>query len=193
MANNKNTLLATLPPLSQSSGKWLPSYVVEGLKTGLGRSANPNELVQFRTGQNIRDQFYVIRPGVDASRTNAYRRFVMEFGGARVSYMRSLNRELLGGEDYPVTMALLGIATGAVSAGAGALFSLATAVVSDAKPKQSIQVRDGDQLWQIEQLGKANGEIIHSSCFVVVDPLRKEKNLIHSWVIHERRNEVVIA
>ena len=175
MANNINQLLASLPSMPDATGSWLPSHAVEGIKTGLGRAANPNELVQFQTGKNTRDQFYRIRPGINASNTNAHRRFVMELSEARRPYMQSLNRQLSGGEDYPVTMALAGIATGVVSAGAGAMFSLMTAVVSNTKPRHSVQLREGDQLWQIEQLGKNNGKIRHSSCFIVVDPFRKQQ------------------
>jgi len=106
--------------------------------------------------------------------------------------VNKLNRELLGGESYPILTTALGIATGMVSGGASLLFTLATTGLSLARTTSKVLARPGDEIWHIEEIGKAGNKAIYVSAFFIVDPYRKQAPG-KGWLIHEEREELVLG
>ena len=105
-----------------------------------------------------------------------------------------LNKELSGGQNYPVLTAMLGAAAGPISGGGSLLFSAATTGIDLAKPEHRIIARKGDEIWHVEEFGKVtkDGQVlpIYVSSFFIVDPYRAHF-APKGWLIHEERNELV--
>jgi hypothetical protein len=118
------------------------------------------------------------------------------------NFTHSLNTELLGGEQYPVLTAVLGTAAGAVSGGAGLLFTIATTGLSLSQTAQRVLARLGDELWQVEEIGKANSSgwfdgntksAYHIGSYFLVDPHRGTGPVqSKGWLIHEERRELTL-
>ena len=97
--------------------------------------------------------------------------------------------ELSGGKSYPVLTALLGAAAGPVSGLGALLFSAATTAISSINPIQNVQVRLGDEIWQVEQIGKSKGKAVYGSVFFIVDPFRRQVQN-KGWLIHEEWSDL---
>lgn len=189
---NKQQLLLKLPTLPAATKKKLVDSVIHGLMVGV--RSNPHVLLDLDASRGPWLQKFVPDPKVDLMTKNASRRKVLSLNPTHTGFMSSLNLALKGGEDYPLLTGLLGITTGLLSGGAGLLFSLVTIGVSASKVSQPIRARLGDEIWQVEILGKEGQKIMHLEYFVLVDPLRaKVPNLASEWVIHEDRKEVEVG
>lgn len=59
--------------------------------------------------------------------------------------------------------------------------------------KGDVLAREGDELWQIEMMGKAGKDLKHVTYFWLVDPFRKKggKRVPAAWIIHENRFDLV--
>jgi hypothetical protein len=119
-------------------------------------------------------------------------RKVKTFSTGSEKVINSLNKELLGGENYPILTTALGIAIGAASGGAGLLFTLATTGLSVGSTIQKVLARTGDEIWHIEEVGKSNGKAIYVSAYFIVDPFRKQTPG-KGWLIHEEREELLLT
>lgn len=111
-----------------------------------------------------------------------------------------LNTALLGGKSYPVLTATLGTAVGIASLGAGLFFTVATTALSLAQTSQRALARPGDQIWQIEEIGKVldnsllgsgKYKAVHVLSYFLVDPYRNQAPR-KGWLIHEERNDIVL-
>ena len=102
-----------------------------------------------------------------------------------------LNQDLLGGESYPVLTAVLGIAAGVVSGGAGLLFTIATTGLTLGNTTKRVLARPGDEVWHIEEIGKMGNKPVYISAFFLVDPFRKQAPN-KGWLIHEEREELLL-
>jgi len=111
------------------------------------------------------------------------------------NYMFMLNNRLLGGRDYPLLTSLAGVGTSFLSGGAGLIFSAAATGISLGETTHRILARGGDELWQLEEVGKsrkgASFVPVHVVSYFLVDPFRGANNR-KVWLIHEDRNELVI-
>lgn len=112
---------------------------------------------------------------------------------ANTHLINQLNTELLGGESYPILTAVLGVVTGAVSSGAGFLFTAGTTGLSLTATAKRVLARTGDEIWHVEEIGKTNNnEVMYISSFIIVDPFRKQ-SVDKGWLIHEEREEVQLS
>jgi len=112
----------------------------------------------------------------------------------------SLNRALKGGTSYPILTAALGTGVGMISGGAGFLFGAFSLGVDLGRRDSDVLARSGDEIWQIEEIGKvrktgffSNGGYVamHLSSYLLVDPYRSNSNTdIKGWLLSEERTEV---
>jgi hypothetical protein len=127
--------------------------------------------------------------GVDSLLTNvqARRRLMVIPPGQESGYTKMLNDELLGGESYPILTAVLGTVAGAVSGGAGLIFTVVTTAIDASRTTQRVLVRPGDELWQVEEIGKNNGgDVVHVGSYFLYDPYRLSSG-VKGWLISEER------
>jgi hypothetical protein len=113
---------------------------------------------------------------------------------AESALINDINRDLIGATGYPVLTAILGVGAGIVSFGAGLFFTVGTTALSLAHATPRILARDGDEVWQIEEIGRvgsgSKAKVFHVNSIFIVDPHRANaKN--KGWLIHEERSEVV--
>jgi hypothetical protein len=184
-------LMAKLPNLPPQTKNSLPSNIIHGFSAGIGQNRFVLVNLDFRGPHNQR---FVPDPKVNLYSQNASRRRIMTLDAGKAGFMHSLNQALKGGEDYPILTGLLGIAAGIASAGAGILFSLTTIAVSAGKTSQPIRARLGDEIRQVELVGKEGQALKHVEYFLLVDPYRaKATNIPSEWVIHEERRDLVLG
>lgn len=111
------------------------------------------------------------------------------------NYTFMLNNSLLGGRDYPLLTSVAGFGAGLLSGGAGLIFSAAATGVSLGKTSHRILARGGDELWQMEEIGKSRkgGSYVpmHVLSYFLVDPFRGT-NHRKVWLIHEERKELIL-
>lgn len=111
------------------------------------------------------------------------------------NYTFMLNNSLSGGRDYPLLTSVAGFGMGLLSGAAGLIFSAAATGVSLGKTTHRILARGGDELWQMEEIGKSKkgGSYVpvHVLSYFLVDPFRGAHNR-KVWLIHEERQELVL-
>jgi len=112
--------------------------------------------------------------------------------GIEDNFTFTFNTALLGGDSYPVLTAVLGTAAGVASAGAGLLFTVATTALSVSQTSRRVLARAGDELWQVEEIGKNGSSVIHVAAYFLVDPFRGQgvNSRIKGWLIHEERKNL---
>ncbi|MEM7189317.1 MAG: hypothetical protein AAF439_06875 [Pseudomonadota bacterium] len=159
------------------------------------RGQDPQQLVDPALNKN-RGMFgsshvTVLDPGHDPIKDgNAVRRRVKVFG-ENDAFMRSINKQLGGGESHPVLVAGLGIAVGLVSGGAGIAFTVATTAIDIAKYTHPARARTGDAIDRYEVLGTRGGKVVHMDQLILVDLLRAKAGIKPSqWVIHCQYSDV---
>ena len=107
------------------------------------------------------------------------------------SIIYKLNTELLGGINYPILTAVLGTIAGATAPGAGLLFTVASTALSLAQTSRRILARPGDEVWQVENIGKVKSAVVHVASYLLVDPYRERgQPRIKGWLFHEERTEL---
>jgi hypothetical protein len=120
----------------------------------------------------------------------------------RGNFTSTLNDDLLGGESYPILNFALGTAAGVVSGGAGLLFAVATLALDLSRTVQRVLARGGDELWQVEEIGRAeasglfaSGQVaVHIGAYFLYDPFRHGGSFEsgRGWLIHEARTELTL-
>lgn len=114
------------------------------------------------------------------------------------NFTHRLNNELLNLPKHPILKLVLGTGAGILVppvALAGLVFTGITTALDLSKTSQRILARGGDEIWQVEELGKKNNKLTHISSFFLYDPYRtKDQNCkIKGWLIHEERTELDIV
>jgi len=182
-------LLAALQLLQPHSGKRISDSVITGMTQSFSNARY--DLIRKRT--NPRGAGYLTEPtgGANAlpGAVSARRKLMTLAAGSSDNYTASLNTQLLGGSSYPILSFVLGAAAGAVSGGAGLLFSVATTALSLSQTAQRVLARRGDELWAVEEIGKDNSNrVVHVGAFFLYDPFRNTAfGQGNGWLIHEER------
>lgn len=195
-----SNLINQLDELQAHSGKSLPSPIIHGFKEHVAaRGESPLQLIKpvFISNANWTTE---LRGGVESLRKpnnrQAVRRVMTLTPGQEHNFTYRLNTMLLGGENYPVLTAMLGTVAGLVSMGAGLIFTVATTALSLSRTSQRVLARSGDEIWQVEEVGKIQSgvdyKLVHVSSYFIVDPFRSRANA-KGWLIHEERQEVRLS
>ena len=185
-------ILSRLAELQRPSGMRMAQSVI----TGLTRSLTQARYQLFRAISNPRGAGFINVP------TNGTDTLLQHLAARRVSYtaregdpfLNTVNHELKGGDSYPVLVAVLGAGVGLVpviGTGAGLLFSAATTGLDLARTSHSVIARDGDEIWQIEEIGRVGSRVTHVGAYFVVDPYRRQAPS-QGWLIHEERHELTL-
>jgi len=193
MADTK--ILASLQELQNDSGKRISDSII----TRMTRSMTRARYQLIRSRNNPSGAGFLPEPTNGASslsnakNTQSIRKLMtVSPATGEDGFTFSLNTALLGGKSYPILNAVLGTAAGAVSMGAGLLFTVASTALSLAQTSQRVLARSGDELWQVEEIGKKESRIIHVGSYFLVDPYRGRggQSRIKGWLIHEERTEL---
>lgn len=185
-----SAIISQLQELQKQSDKRLNKTVISQIHD----HSKPRALVEYSL---VSSGNFATKPvkGIDALKTANNRqskRKVRTFSTGSEHVVSKLNKELLGGESYPVLTTALGIATSVVSGGAGLVFTLATTGISLAKTTNKVLARPGDEIWHLEEIGRVGNKAIYVSAFVIVDPYRKQTSE-KGWLIHEEREEMTLG
>lgn len=179
-----------LPDLKADSGKRLPTHIIIGMT-----SRSSYQLV--RTSNNPSGPGVVTTPKRDLSsllqNPHAEQKLMTIPPGGETGFTAMLNTALLGGESYPILSAVAGTVAGAISGGAGLLFTIGTTALDASRTTQRVLARPGDELWLVEEVGKRrNGNaysVVHIGSYFLVDPYRRQST-VQGWLIHESRTEI---
>jgi hypothetical protein len=197
--SRKQQLLNKLPKLPGKVDRRLMSSTIAGLKAeraggGFSMTGDPRQLVDVKSSNHWfwgRQYHQVPDRDVDLLKTNVARRKLLTFSEKNQEFRRSVNKDLSGGESYPILTTILGLGAGFVSAGAGFLWTGFTTALSLARDTQPVRVRDGDDVHQVEIVGVRNGGLEYLEWIILVDPFRVKANRhIKQWIIHDERHEV---
>lgn len=184
------SVISRLTQLQRPSGVRMNSSII----TGLTRSLTQARYQLFRAIGNPRGAGFLNVPtnGTDALLQNLSARRIAWTAQESNPFMQMLNQELKGGNSYPVLVAVLGAGIGlvpVVGTAAGLLFAATTTGVDLSKTSHSVIAREGDQIWQVEEIGKDGNRVMHVGSYFVVDPYRQQ-TLTRGWLIHEERTEL---
>lgn len=195
-------LLAKVPALPKPINKTILDSTMAGLKAyraggGFSRTGDPHQLTDMERRKHwFYGQQYVHVPDkdVDLFKKNTARRKLMAFTAGNAAFRKSLNKDLSGGEDYPLLTTMLGLTTGFISAGAGFLWTGFTTALALAKETQPVRARDGDEVHQLEVVGKFENQLTYVEWIILVDPFRVKANRdIRQWIISESRHRLHVA
>lgn len=194
-----SAIINQLPLLQANSDKQIKQSVIDGFKGHLSYySGSPLLLVQPKMIAST-NWIHVPRNGAnslsDPKNRVAIRKVMTLTAGQENNFTYSLNTALLGGENYPILTAVLGTVAGIASFGAGLLFTVATTGLSLAQTSQRVLGRAGDEIWQVEEIGKVQDggkpTAMHVNSYLIVDPFRGQSQQ-KGWLIHEERNEMTL-
>jgi hypothetical protein len=185
-----SNIISQLQELQKKSNKKLNPTIISTLQD----HAKPRALVEATL---VSSGKFAIKPVKGTSSLSTInnrfsRRKVSTLQVSSIHALNKLNKELLGGESYPVLTTALGIAGGVISGGASLLFTLATTGLSLANTTSKVLARPGDEIWHIEEIGKEGNKAIYLSAFFIVDPYRKQAPN-KGWLIHEEREELTLS
>lgn len=190
MADTKT--LASLQELQKDSGKRIPDSVITGMTLSLTRARY--QLIRARKNPSGAGFLYEPTDGVSSllKNTQSIRKLMTVSPASNEdSFTFTLNTALLGGTSYPILTAVLGTIAGVASMGAGLLFTAASTALSVAQTSQRVLARAGDELWQVEEIGKVKSDVVHVGSYFLVDPYRgRGQSRIKGWLIHEERTEL---
>ena len=118
--------------------------------------------------------------------------------GHETNFTFVLNTALLGGNSYPILTAVLGTAVGVASGPAGLLFGAASTAIDVSKKSQRILGRMGDEIWQVEEIGKIRYnntfKAVYLKSYWLVDPYRSKHSAKNKgWLLHEERNDLTLS
>ena len=180
-------ILSQLQELQRKSNNHLNPIVLSAIQDHV----KPRALVETVLVANGKFTIKPVKGSSSLTTTNnrQFKRRVSTLTTGNEHVISKLNQELLGGENYPVLTAALGIATGAISGGAGLLFTMATTGLALANTTKRVLARPGDEIWHIEEIGKVGNKAMYVSAFFIVDPFRKQAPN-KGWLIHEEREEL---
>jgi hypothetical protein len=180
--------MASLQPLQPDSGKRFSSSVITGMTMSITHARN--QLMRSVANQQGRGFLTVPAPGQRLMASRCLMTVRAERSGG---FTESLNTALLGGEQYPILNFVLGTAAGVVSGGVGFVFSVATTALSLNQTAQRILARGGDELWQVEQIGRAGRDVVHVGAYFLYDPFRNSAfRSGNGWLIHEERTVLTV-
>jgi hypothetical protein len=186
------SLLNSLTELQRPSGMRMNSSVITGLTSSLSRA----RYQLIRTIGNPRGAGFITVPtnGTESLLQNLVARRIVWTAMDGNPFLNTLNHELKGSDSFPVLVAVLGAGIGlvpVVGTGAGLLFAATTTGLDLAKTSHSVIARPGDQIWQIEEIGKSGNRAVHVGSYFVVDPYRQQTPT-RGWLIHEERTELTL-
>ncbi len=184
-----SNILSQLPELQKQSNKYLNPVIMSFLHD----HTKPRTLVESALVASGKFQIKPKKgaPSLITPKNRQSKRKVSTFLPGSEHITDKLNKELLGGESYPVLTATLSLATGIISGGAGLIFTLATTGLALTKTTSKVLARPGDEIWHIEEIGKVNNIAIYVSAFFIVDPYRNQ-TFNKGWLIHEEREEITL-
>ncbi|VAW89990.1 hypothetical protein MNBD_GAMMA17-1847 [hydrothermal vent metagenome] len=185
-----SNILNQLQELQKQSNRRLNPVIMSYLSD----HSNPRALVKSELVAN--GQFSV-KPCKGASslatqNNRQSKRKVSTFSTGSEHIANKLNKELLGGESYPILTTALGIASGVISGGASLIFTLTTTGLALSNTTSKVLARPGDEIWHIEEIGKVGNKAVYVSAFFIVDPFRKQA-INKGWLIHEEREELTLS
>jgi len=173
--------------LQPDSGKRLNPTVITAMTMSITRQRN--QLMRSVANPQGRGILIVPAPGQHLTASRRLMTFQAERSGVLTEM---LNTELLGGEQYPILSFVLGTATG-VNPLAGFVFSVATTALSLNQTAQRILARRGDELWQVEQIGRTGRDVVHVGAYFLYDPFRNSAfRSGNGWLIHEERTVLTV-
>lgn len=185
-------VLASLQKLQRDSGKRIRNSVITGMTHSLTRARY--QLIRARKNPTGAGYIRVPTDGVESlpQKTQSVRKLMtLSPAATEDSFTYILNTSLLGGTSYPVLTAVLGTIAGAASAGAGLLFTISSTALSLAQTSQRVLARAGDEVWQVEEIGKVGSDVVHVGSYFLVDPYRGQgRSQVKGWLIHEERTEL---
>jgi hypothetical protein len=186
------SVVSRLTQLQRPSGVRMTSSIITGLTLSLSRA----RYQLFHAIANPRGAGFLNVPvhGGDALPQHVSARRIAWTAQERNPFMQMLNQELKGGNSYPVLVAALGAGIGlvpVVGTAAGLLFAATTTGIDLAKTSHSVIAREGDQIWQVEEIGRDGDRVIHVGSYFVVDPYRQQTPT-RGWLIHEERTELTL-
>jgi len=184
-------ILNTLQILQKPSGKHLNQIVVSYIQD----HNRPQVLIKKEI---IYNGAVAVRPrnGVSSlsklKNVQSIRKVSTIPSGGNGAIITQLNTALLGGASYPVLTAVLGVAAGVGSMGAGLMFSALTTGISLTQTSRRVLARAGDEIWHVEEIGKFDNVATYVSSFILVDPYRKQAPG-KGWLLHESRDELTLS
>lgn len=188
-----------LPELKPPAGKRLPDSIISGMTAYLGNYQSRYQLIKVQ--KNPKGAGFLSVPTKDAASLlqNIHINRKLMTVNERENYISMLNKALQGGESYPTLTAILSIVAGIPTAGigtiSGILFTAGTTAVDSTRKHQDVQARVGDELWQVEEVGKVRDgnawKVVHVGGYLLIDPFRKQ-TLTQGWLIHEERSVISI-
>jgi hypothetical protein len=187
------SIIEGLKELKTSSDRSLPNSIITGMTQSLSRARYQLMVAQ----NNPRGAGFQSVPSKGAASLlqNVFASRKLMTSDATGGFMGMLNKELEGGESYPILNAVLGTVAGVASGGAALLFTVGTTALDVARVHQGVQVRHGDELWQVEEIGKvrdgSSWEVVHVGSYFVVDPFRRQ-TVAKGWLIHEERTVLTV-
>ena len=191
-------LLALLEPLQTDSGKHLPAYVIAKINTRERYQLMRTSTTFGKSRLGVPRVLHEPTNGVSSlslsKNTHTTRKLMsISAAGTEDSFMFTLNTALLGGKSYPILTAALGTIVGLASMGAGLLFTATSTALNVSRTSQRVLARAGDELWQVEQIGKVESAVVHVEAYILLDPYRsRAQSRIKGWLIHEERTELDI-
>ena len=203
---SRERVIQQLQTLRTASNVRISNSVIIGMTRSL-TSGTRTQLI--RSMFNPAGAGYILVPtnGTDSllqrNNISARRRLLVLDQETANNFTHSLNNTLSGGDSYPVLTAVLGVAAGIASFGAGLMFTVATTALSMSGSNHRVIARGGDELWQVEEIGKATSSTywglgsdrtnaFHISAFFLRDPHRDNYRGTKSWLIHEERSELTL-
>jgi hypothetical protein len=186
-------IISQLQPLKKKSGIRINPVAVSHIQS----NDPPSALIRPYQIANMK---WAVKPLNGASSLSkkencSIRRKVRVLSPYQVNKIAVLNDALLGGRSYPILTAALGIVGGAVSAGAGLIFTVATTAISYSTTAQRILARAGDEIWHVEEIGREGDKPVYVSAYFIQDPYRAgtPQAPAKGWLIHEERKEVYLG
>lgn len=175
---------ATLPNLGWwESRRWLPTHIISGFTAGATSALGIQ--ITISGGKSGATRTPYTRGTTAEQRLKA---FAEVQDGA---LMQLINRQLAGEKDYPVVASALGLAVGRLGIDfAAALYSMASGQLGKAEKSAHVFLRDGDEIWRTEAIGKrgkpgTKGEPIYVASYLLVDPYRTDNTSRAAWILHE--------
>ena len=191
-------IIYKLEVVQNNSNQRLPGVAID--------SSFPTDGVQLCKPKMIANAnwTYVMKNGASSLSLSQNRQYISKLTtiptGMETNSLHILNTALLGGKSYPVLTATLGTAAGIASFGAGLIFTVAMTGLSLAQTSQRALARAGDEIWQIEEIGKVLDDgvlgsgkykAVHVLSYFLVDPYRRQAPR-KGWLIHENRNDITL-
>lgn len=170
----------------------LPDSII----TGLTKSLTQARYQLIRSKVNPSGAGFITGPtnGTASLLSNVQARRLLWTAKENDGFLKMLNKELQGGEGYPILSAVVGEGVGRIpvlGTAVSLLFSAVSAGVDLSKTSHTVIARVGDQVWQIEEIGRVGAKIVHVGFYWVVDPCRKQSPE-KKWLIHEQRTELAL-